>query len=230
MGVIYLISHGQASFPYDVDARLSANGVEQAAVVGAELLRRKLVLTLVRSGTHARQVKTAEIVLDWLGQAALVKHDPRWNEYDHTDVLRSYGADTPQHGLDPRAFPELLDAALTEWVAAGDTGPCTESWSAFVARVSDALEDVVSLLDIGESAVVFTSGGVISTLAGLVLGTPEAGLLKLNPVIMNGGITRLESTRNGVALLSFNDHAHLEGRASRLLSHRLHRELPRSTP
>ncbi|WP_027947248.1 histidine phosphatase family protein [Amycolatopsis taiwanensis] len=229
MGVVYLITHGQASFPDNVDARLSAGGVEQAAVVGAELLRRTLPLSSARSGTQARQVKTAEIVLDWLGHAALVEYDPRWNEYDHTEILRLHGDDAPQRDLDPRACPEILDAALTEWVAAGAAGPCAETWPAFVARVEGALRDVVSLLEMEESAIVFTSGGVISTLAGLVLGTPEAGLLKLNPVIVNCGITRLESTRNGVTLLSFNEHAHLEGRASRLLSHRAHRQLPRTT-
>lgn len=220
MGVVYLIAHGQASFSGDDDARLAANGVEQAAVVGAELLRRRLSLGAARSGGQARQLKTAEIVLDWLGEAALIKEDPRWNEYDHVDILRWHGGGAAHREIDPRAFPDLLDAALGDWIAAGEAGPCTETWPAFVARVRDALRDLVVSLDIEENAIAFTSGGVISALAGLVLGTPEAALVKLNPMIVNCGITRLEFGRHGVSLLSFNEHAHLEGRAGRLLSYR----------
>jgi putative intracellular protease/amidase len=68
--------------------------------------------------------------------------------------------------------------------------------------------------------VVFTSGGVIATICGALLGTPEAGLLKLNRVTVNGGITKLVSGRGGVTMLSFNEHPHFEADAASLLTYR----------
>lgn len=66
----------------------------------------------------------------------------------------------------------------------------------------------------------FTSGGVLGAVAGSLLGTPGPGLLKLNRVTVNTGITKLTSGRGGVNLLSFNEHPHLEGENARLLSYR----------
>jgi broad specificity phosphatase PhoE len=221
MGAIYLISHGQASFgarasrAYD---RLSANGVEQGAIVGAELLRRKTGFAAARTGTMVRQVKTAETVLDWLGAAAIIKEDARWNEYHHTEILDRHGSGFPQRPT-PRAIQEALDPALQQWVAAGEATSCAESWPAFRARVVEALDELVTTLAKGENAVVFTSGGVIGTIAGCLLGMPEMGLLKMSRVTLNCGITKLVSGRGGVTLLSFNEHAHFEGRAVRLLTY-----------
>ncbi|HKS47389.1 MAG TPA: histidine phosphatase family protein [Amycolatopsis sp.] len=220
MGAIYLIRHGQASFGGPVYDRLSANGVEQVAVVGAELLRRKIRFTAARAGSLRRQLKTAESVLDWLGVSAILKEDPRWNEYDHVDIVARHGGGVPRQSQDPRGYQAVLDAALAEWVGAADDSPCAETWPAFLARVTGALGDLVASLGKGENAVVFTSGGVIGALAGHLLGIPEAGLLKLNRVAVNGGITKLVSGRGGVTLLSFNEHAHFEGRAARLLTYR----------
>jgi broad specificity phosphatase PhoE len=220
MGAIYLVRHGQVEAKDAGRDRLSGNGVEQGAVVGAELLRRRINPATARTGSLIRQLQTAEIVLDWLGDTALGKEDPRWNEYDHADILTRHGNGLPDPTLDHRGLQALLDAALAEWVAAGETGPCVETWPAFLNRVREALDELVSDLAKGENAVVFTSGGVIATLAGHLLGVPETGLLKLSRMTVNGGITKLLSGRSGVTLLSFNEHAHLEGRASRLLTYR----------
>ncbi|MTD52791.1 histidine phosphatase family protein [Amycolatopsis pithecellobii] len=220
MGAIYLIRHGQATFgEVDYD-RLSSLGLEQGVIVGAELLRRHVRFTEVRSGSLVRQQKTAETVLDWLGVKTPAKEDPRWNEYDHVDVLACHGAGALPHGIDPHGYQAILDGALEEWVAAGDKSPCAETWPAFLTRVCDALAELVSLLGKGENAVVFTSGGVIGTIAGQLLGDPAVGLCRLQRVMVNGGVTKLVSGRSGVSLLSFNEHSHFDGRASRLLSYR----------
>jgi broad specificity phosphatase PhoE len=220
MGAIYLIRHGQAAFGEADYDRLSALGIEQGAVVGAELLRRDVRFTEARSGSLSRQRKTAETVLDRLGVKTPAKEDPRWNEYDHVDIMARHGGGVPQNAADSRGYQSALDGALAEWIGAGEDSPCAETWPAFRARVTGALEDLVSLLGKGENAVVFTSGGVIGALAGHLLGHPEGGLLKLNRVTVNCGITKLVSGRSGVTLLSFNEHAHFDGRASRLLTYR----------
>lgn len=218
MGAIYLVRHGQASFGApDYDA-LSPRGFEQSTVVGAELLRRAVSFTQVRSGTLARQRDTAATALKVLGTDVPVIEDPRWNEYDHVDIARHHAGGAPQE--DSRSYQGVLDAALTAWTAAGASGPCAETWPAFRSRCRDALADLVASLGKGEHAVVFTSGGVIATVCGLLLGTPETGLLKLNRVTVNGGITKLVSGRGGVTLLSFNEHPHFEADAASLLTYR----------
>ncbi|NIH87679.1 histidine phosphatase family protein [Amycolatopsis granulosa] len=220
MGAIYLIRHGQASFGAADYDQLSGTGVEQGAVAGAELLRRKVRCTEGRTGSLARQRATADIVLDWLGSAALAKEDPRWNEYDHVDIVANHGGGVRQDPDDPRGYQEVLDTSLAAWVRAGDRGPCTETWPVFAGRVRAALADLAAVLGKGESAVVFTSGGVIGTIAGHLLGDPEMGLLRLNRVTVNCGITKLVSGRSGVSLVSFNEHSHFEGRDARLLTYR----------
>jgi broad specificity phosphatase PhoE len=218
VGAIYLVRHGQASFgASDYDA-LSPQGFEQSTVVGAELLRRNVSFTQIRSGTLARQRDTAATALKVLGVDVPVVEDPRWNEYDHVDIALHHAGGAPQE--DSRAYQGLLDAALAAWTSAGESGPCAETWPAFLARCRGALEDLVASLGKGEHAVVFTSGGVIATICGLLLGTPEAGLLKLNRVTVNGGITKLVSGRGGVTMLSFNEHPHFEADAARLLTYR----------
>ncbi len=218
MGAIYLIRHGQASFgAADYDA-LSPHGFEQSTVVGAELLRRGVSFSQIRSGTLARQRDTAATALKVLGSDVPVAEDPRWNEYDHVDIARHHAGGAPQE--DSRAYQGLLDAALTSWTSAGASGPCAETWPAFLDRCRGALADLVAVLGKGEHAVVFTSGGVIATLCGLLMGTPEAGLLKLNRVTVNGGITKLVSGRGGVTLLSFNEHPHFEATSASLLTYR----------
>lgn len=218
MGAIYLIRHGQASFgAADYDA-LSPLGFEQSTLVGAELKRRGVEFAQVRSGTLARQRDTAATALKALGCDVPVIEDERWNEYDHVDIGRHYAGGAPQQ--DAREYQRLLDAALTAWVDSGDSGPCAESWPAFLDRCTAALAELAGSLGKGENGLVFTSGGVLGAVAGALLGTPGPGLLKLNRVTVNTGITKLTSGRGGVTLLSFNEHPHLEGETARLLSYR----------
>ena len=218
MGAIYLVRHGQASFGAEDYDALSPRGFEQSTVVGAELLRRNVSFSQIRSGTLARQRDTAATALKVLGTDVPVVEDPRWNEYDHVDIARHHAGGAPQE--DSRAYQATLDAALTAWIEAGVDGPCVETWPAFMDRCSGALADLVASLGKGEHAVVFTSGGVIATVCGALLGTPEVGLLKLNRVTVNGGITKLVSGRGGVTLLSFNEHPHFEADAAELLTYR----------
>lgn len=220
MGAIYLIRHGQASFGEADYDRLSPLGLEQGQVVGAELERRGVRFTEARCGSLSRQRKTAETVLGRLGGVIPVKEDPRWNEYDNIDIIGHHGANVQQADTDNRGYQLVLDRALTAWMAAGDDTPCAESWPVFRDRVRDALEDAVAALGKGENAVVFTSGGVIGTIAGHLIGHPESGLLRMHQALMNGSITKLISGRRGVTLLTFNEHAHFDGGDSRLSTYR----------
>ncbi|ASR35162.1 histidine phosphatase family protein [Prauserella marina] len=220
MGAIYLVRHGQASFgaaDYDV---LSATGERQAGVVGEELGRRGVTLAHALSGTLSRQVATAVTALAGFAPHAVLRRDERWNEYDFTDVAAAHGDGAAQNARDPRAYQASLDAALAAWVRAGEHGGAKETWPGFVTRVTSALDELVADLGKGEQAVVFTSGGVIATVCGLLTGGAEHGLLRLNRVAVNTGITKIVTGRSGTTLLSFNEHGHIDAAASGLLSYR----------
>lgn len=218
MGAIYLVRHGQASFGADDYDKLSERGFAQAAVVGAELRRRAVDFSQVRTGSLSRQRDTAATALAELGTGLVASEDPRWNEYDHVDIAAQHAGGVGQE--DSRAYQAVLDRALTSWIDAGADGPCAETWPAFLDRVRGALADLAAKLGKGEHAVVFTSGGVISTICGALIGAPEIGLLKLNRVTVNAGITKLVSGRGGLTMLSFNEHPHFEGEAAELLTYR----------
>jgi broad specificity phosphatase PhoE len=111
----------------------------------------------------------------------------------------------------------LLDAALRSWVHDPDGG-----WGDFAGGASAALRGLVADLegDRGRDAVVFTSGGVVAAVCAELLGLGADGVVALNRVTVNGGITKLVVGRGGVSLVAFNDHAHFEGAYRELLTYR----------
>ncbi len=220
MGAVYLVRHGQASFGaanYDV---LSDLGRAQARAVGVELARRGVSVSVARCGTLARQRATAELALAESGSGTPVEPDARWNEYDHVDIAAHHGGGAAQDSADPRAYQDALEKALTAWIEAGADSPCAEPWPMFLARVRAVFDEVSSSLGRGERAVVFTSGGVISALCGVLLGDAARGMLSLNRVTVNAGLTKVVTGRSGTTLVSFNEHGHFDGEATDLLTYR----------
>src|SRR5256885_7845108 len=97
MPIIHLVRYGQASFGVEQYDVLSEVGREQAAVVGRELARRSPRAPLVACGTLERQRGSAALLMSAAGIAGQPALDPRWNEYDHLDLIRRYtGAGTDQ--------------------------------------------------------------------------------------------------------------------------------------
>lgn len=211
MPAIHLVRHGQASFGADNYDVLSDLGRRQAEAVGVELRRRGLGAARPVCGTLRRQRDTAALALP--GTTPLV--DGRWDEYDHLELLRRYAAPA---GPEPtsQAVQRLLDQALAGWVADGDDG----GWPAFSGAATRALADLASGLDRGASAVVFTSGGVIAAVCAGLLGLGAEGVVALNRVAVNGGITTVLVGASGTSLLTVNDHAHFTGAAQHLRTYR----------
>jgi broad specificity phosphatase PhoE len=210
MPIVLLVRHGQASFGGDDYDRLSELGREQAAATGRWLCARGLRRPVAVHGSLRRQRDTAVLALAAAGHDVEPRVDARWDEYDHIDLVRRYaatlGAEEPRTS---REFQVLFDAALVAWVEHGDDG----GWPAFTAAAGGALRDLVAGLESGQDAVVFTSAGVIAAVCADLLGTGAAGLVALNRVAVNGAVTKLAAGRSGLALLTFNEHSHLQGEA-----------------
>ena len=218
MAAVYLLRHGQASFgtaDYDV---LSPAGTRQSTVLGAELRRRAVPVHAVWSGTLRRQVATAVACLPAAGLDVEVREDPRWNEYDHIGLVPEGQVVDPSGSA--RRFQGLLDEALRAWLEDGTVAGGSGTWAEFSDGALAALDEVFDDLPRGASALVFTSGGVISAVCARLLNTPPAGYLALNRTMANASITKLVRGRSGVSLLTFNEHAHFEGEHRELLSYR----------
>ncbi|MEY9929657.1 broad specificity phosphatase PhoE [Catenulispora sp. GP43] len=205
MPVIHLVRHGQASADaadYDV---LSALGDRQARVAGTEFARRGLRDPFVVCGTLDRQRDTADALIAAAGLDVAAHVDPRWNEYDHLDLLTRY----PMAATG--TVQDYVDHALTSWIEDPDGG-----WQAFQ---DDAVAALAAVSGAARNAIVVTSGGVIAAVCGALLGVPPAGIVALNRVSVNVGITTLVHGSRGTSLLTFNDHAHLAADRS-LLTYR----------
>ncbi len=220
-----LIRHAQASFgasDYDV---LSERGQQQVRALAAGLQRRGVAAKLVLAGSLRRQLDTAAPCAEAMGVELTV--DDRWNEYDDRDILSHYGGVPAglEHrpgddALSSRDFQRLLNLALAEWIAAGSASPCAESWPQFLGRAGAALDDVVSGLGKGQTALVASSGGVIAALTATLLRVPPEAMITFNHVSVNTAISKLAVGRGGTTLISCNDHAHLEEADPELISYR----------
>jgi broad specificity phosphatase PhoE len=227
MAVVHLVRHGQASFgaaDYDV---LSANGRRQAAVLGRELARRGVRPDRVVTGSMLRQRDTAAVALEAGGLAVVPEVDVRWNEYDHLSLLEHHRAENRRalavgvmtNGR-ARTVQRALDGALGEWVAAGACTTCVRPWPVFRDETASALGELLTSLGPGGTGVVVTSGGVVAAICTGLLGTPPEALVRLNRVVVNASVTKVVRGRSGTSLLSFNEHAFLEGDDPALVTYR----------
>lgn len=218
MPSVLLIRHGQASFGAAEYDELSDLGVRQAEAL-ADRLSRLDPYALTVEGSLARQRATTSILLGDVDGGSR-RTDPRWDEYDHRDILEVAASDPElrdefavleQDDVDrARAFQRILDVALRRW-ARGDGQRYAESWEGFAARAWDATDEMLDELDAGQTALVVTSGGVISAVVARVLGLDAGQWQALNRVIVNTSISRVVRGRGGTNIVTINDHAHLEG-------------------
>lgn len=226
MPTVLLVRHAQASFgtgDYDV---LSPGGVQQAEELAAEIARRELRVDRLVSGTLARQRDTVAPLATLTGAPASI--DPRWNEYDADDILDHYSGSAVRlgrrSGSEPRVttqeFQVVLERALISWIMSTDRAQPTELWPAFYERSNAALDDIVSELDGGQTALVCTSGGVLAAICIRLLGTPDQSFVRFNRVTINAGITKVVHGGRGTTMVSFNEHGHLEKPGGSLVTYR----------
>ena len=201
MPVVYLVRHGQASYgaeDYDV---LSLIGHEQSALVGRELQRRGITSPQIVCGDLVRQRDTALGIIDSAGFESAVAIDPRWNEFDHPDMpLPTTGAG------DSSDFQLRLDTALESWVGEDNI----DGWRGFQDKSFDALMDFAGTLTAGATGLAVTSGGVVSAIVSRIWGLDAQGTVRINRVVANTSLTSIVFGRQGMNLLSVNDHSHLQ--------------------
>ena len=218
--MLLLVRHGQASWGEADYDRLSSLGEEQSAALGAALTARGVRPGLVVRGAMLRHRQTTDAAVSGGGWATEVVEDAGWDEFDHRQMLERHPSGVGEgEELTGAAFQRWFEEATRRWTS-GHFDEYDESFADFGSRVDAALRRTVDRLAPGRTAVVVTSGGPVSWVAATLLGAGAEVWGRLNPVTVNSSVTKVVVGRRGATLVSFNDHSHLEGDGSPLLSYR----------
>lgn len=230
MATIYLIRHGQAQFGMEEYDALSPTGIEQAKLLGKNLVQRKIQPTKIISGAMQRHQQTTSHCLESMQLSSnMVQTDANWNEFDHRDVIAKY--DTRYADLNQlkqaifldsnpkQKILEIIKGAVIRWTS-GHHHDYNESWTAFCERIQLGLQTVVENTDENDVVFVFTSGGSISVVMQQLLNLSIQKTFELQLNIANASITKLKTGTLGLRLLSFSDFAHFEGEHANFLTYR----------
>jgi broad specificity phosphatase PhoE len=210
MAEIFLVRHGQVAFDTAAYDSLSPLGDYQATATGQALMTRGVRPCRVIVGTMNRHQETARGAIAAAGWVAIPEVHAGWDEFNHVDVLSAAGNVAPDDrslsGHD--TLRQFFDVAIPRWSSGLHDGDYAEPFPAFSDRVEAALASLRNGLGEQDTAVVFTSAGVIGWVAASLLNAGERQWLSLIPVGVNGGVTRL-ATAGGLKIVSYNEHAHL---------------------
>ncbi|MFK8032447.1 MAG: histidine phosphatase family protein, partial [Gammaproteobacteria bacterium] len=179
----------------------------------------------VYSGDMERQKDTATLALKSMGHVQSVKALSAFNEYDsdsvfaaflpavlseHPDIRDRITPDDYSLLKDRDVFRRLFFPVMSRWIQGHSAGGIDhESWSDFNARVVGGLKEIRAEIEGDECAVVFTSGGVISTSLTHVLGMDPTRSAEFNWRTANASITKFMCTDDGFELEGYNNYAHL---------------------
>jgi broad specificity phosphatase PhoE len=230
MGAIYLIRHGQASFGRADYDELSQLGHEQSRILGAALKPRIPRVDAVVSGGMRRHRQTAAACLEAMGLPPEMQETNGFREYDHDEIIVRYEprfaqpealmqelAKTPEPR---RAFQAMFGQAMERWIGGQHDADYSESWASFHRRCNEALDRLIAALGGSKTALVFTSGGVISAICRELMQLPDLQAYRLNLTLANCGVTKVIYSERAKYLSSFNEHAHFEGAHQKLITYR----------
>ena len=212
MGTLYLVRHGQASFGAADYDQLSDLGRRQSLRLGQYFAERGLRFDAILLGTLRRHAQTLESILQGMGAQARPLTWPGLNEYDSAAMIEAVHPAPLQPPITPETYRQhfrLLKDGLTQWMAGVVTPRGMPSYDEFVAGVTGAL-DYVRANYHGQSVLVVSSGGPISTAVGRVLRVPPETTIELNLRIRNTALTELAFTPKRHMLVSYNALPHLE--------------------
>lgn len=230
MTTIYLIRHGQASFGAESYDKLSPNGELQAILLGQYFNQILKEAPYVVAGSMQRHQQTATLALAQCFPEVEFETDQAWNEFNHQQVFAQYEPrfnhphllkQDVENEINPRAYlAKIFEGAIGRWTGGEYHHEYDESWPHFKNRVESALQNLCDELAKTKPryAVVFTSGGVISVVAGKLLELNPNRTFALNWAITNASMTTLRLVGNEPQLLSLNEHHFIKAENSQLLT------------
>lgn len=224
MGELVLVRHGQASFfgaDYD---ELSPVGREQARALGRHWATHGVRFDSVYVGPRRRHQHTHDLVAEVFAERGLAWPAPQplaaLDEHDGVAVLKhALGRPDSERDametVDPgeagrervvREFFRRYRAVMRDWAHGVLEVPGVESWGEFRQRSLRALDAMC----VGSgSAVAFTSGGLVSSAAGWLLGLDAERVIELSAVLRNTALSEVRFSGTRRTLVSFNALPHL---------------------
>lgn len=230
MTTIYLVRHGQASFGAESYDKLSPNGELQAKILGQYFDKILKEEPYVVVGSMQRHQQTTNFALAECFPEAKVVTDNAWNEFNHQQVFAQYDPRFNEPYLlkqevakeeSPRAYlAKIFEGAIERWTGGEFHHEYDEAWPDFKSRVENALQGLCNELAQTKPryAVVFTSGGVISVVAGKLLDLSANKTFALNWAIANTSLTTIRLVGNEPQLLSLNEHHFIKAEDPQLLT------------
>lgn len=214
MGSLLLVRHGQASFGADDYDQLSSMGARQCHALGQHLAAAERRPAAVLIGSLRRHRQSLDALTEGYGQALPPAQVwPGLNEYDSEALVRALPDDEV---LPPANTPEGFKAhfrrlrrALAEWMDGRIEPMGMPSYDAFRRGATDALTHVCAH-HVGQTVLVVSSGGPISTIVSHVLSAPPRSSIDLNMRMRNSSLTETVFNGKGHQLVSFNGVPHLE--------------------
>ncbi|WP_163930897.1 histidine phosphatase family protein [Paraferrimonas sp. SM1919] len=214
---IYLIRHGQASFASADYDRLSDLGCQQMQILG-ERLKGALTPDACFSGDMLRHAQSFEHFFEGHGSRLGCAIHTGFNEFDHQQVLHRHNPEfvngqalaafAAKQKQPKRILAKEFALAMQRWQS-GDYDDYTESYQAFTERTWQGMHDITKAEH--QSVLVFTSGGVISSLCQQLFGADNATMINLNQKVVNSSITKISFSNQRFKLDYFNNYAHIEG-------------------
>jgi len=217
---LVMLRHGQASLGTADYDRLSPLGQAQAIALRDRLEEARLLNSPVVAGSLKRQQQTRRL----LSSRGPSQIDESLNEYTVDRLIRStleqaedLGIDVPDDRAfaDPKTyletFLEWFPTVLGLWQSERLTCSHNGRWSDFHARVTAPVPTWKNVLSSGDSLVVVSSAGVISTLAAHMLNEDLSWQRELNVRLYNASVTELSLDDQGRwTRLRINCVGHLE--------------------
>jgi broad specificity phosphatase PhoE len=221
MGKIILIRHGKAGFGESEYDQLSEMGEYQAQVTGQFLKQAGIHPTTLFSGSLKRQTRTAEIACEHAGFVPEIIIDSIFNEYDYQGIIDHFLPEllTDQPSLaneiekafsDNTTFESIFSQLLNRWISSKNQTGGIESFESYINRVMQGMNRIAEKQNNDDTAIVFTSGGLIAVSMHMILGLTPAKALTLGWLIYNCSITSFYVSDKKYRLETFNSVGHLE--------------------
>ncbi len=221
MASIYVVRHGQASFGSKNYDQLSTLGQQQANRTGEFFREIGLRIDYAIAGDLSRQQETGERVLAHQAGDVSLLTDVRFNEINNEEQIEALwpvicernpamAALMDAANSDSKRYQKIIDAVFNAWVSPDCQAEDIQSWTDYRNGVSTALVEVMRGAGAGSNAAIFTSGGTIATLMGLVLGLPSEKVYGFYEPVFNCSVTRFIYSGERISLSSFNDVGHLQ--------------------
>ncbi len=210
MAKIVLVRHGQASAGTDNYDRLSPLGRHQSALLGEHWKRIGFKAEYVHAGTLERQQDTAIITLDSAGITLPLHTLPALNEYDHTVIDRLFASGKTSDMPENLQFSDYCEIMARWRDATPQILDGAESWQQFEQRGWTAIRQAASNLGPRETAVFFTSGGVIATVMKQCLQLDFDKAMNKIWHLYNASVSTIKLEAGRTILLDYNTRSHLE--------------------